>query len=150
MTQTAGYLDNHPKSHLQCWSNQIWLRPRVTDEPFSEAGKFSKTILLCLGKVWQWFFLYFACPVWTLYIFSVVEAWAVLCPKTIFYPKKKTSSKWSFFSAQHSLRNKLVLPGEIMSHINRTLSYLSAIFYSSLKQLQITVPGIASVLLSGP
>ena len=42
MTETTSYLGNHPKSHLQHWSNQLWLRPRVTDRPFSEAGNFSK------------------------------------------------------------------------------------------------------------
>ena len=42
MTETTGYLGNHPKSHLQCWSNQLWLRPRVTDRPFSDAGNFSE------------------------------------------------------------------------------------------------------------
>ena len=42
MTVSTGYLGNHPKSHLQHWSNQLWLRLRVTDRPFSEAGSFSK------------------------------------------------------------------------------------------------------------
>ena len=42
MTETTGYLSNHPKSHLKLWSKQLWLRPRVTDRPFSEAGNFSK------------------------------------------------------------------------------------------------------------
>ena len=41
MTETTGYLGNHPKSHLQPWSNQLRLRPSVTDRPFSEAGQFS-------------------------------------------------------------------------------------------------------------
>ena len=99
--------------------------------------KIFKTILPCLGKVWQSFFLYAACPVQKLCILSVVNAWAIPCSKTSF-AKKKTSSKWSVFSAQHSLRNRLVLPIAIVSCVYRTLSYLNAIFYSSLKWLKFT------------
>ena len=36
-------------------------------------------------------------------ILSVVDAWAVPCPKASF-SKKKTRYKWSVFDAQHSLR----------------------------------------------
>ena len=43
MTETTGYLGNHPNSHLQHWSNQLWLKPTVTDRSFSEAGNFSKS-----------------------------------------------------------------------------------------------------------
>ena len=146
MTETTDYLCNHPKSHLQLWSNQLWLRPRVIDRPFSETRKFQNSLTLSwqgLAIVFLFFFclfvclfLYPACPlVWTLCILSVVEAWTVSCPKVSF-ARKKTSSKWSVFSAQHSLGNRLVLPGAIVSHVNRILSYLNAIFYSPLKCLK--------------
>ena len=78
-----------------------------------------KTVLACLGKVSQSFFLYPSCPVQTTCILSMVKAWAVLFPKDSF-AKKKTSSKWRVFSAQHSLRNISVLPKAIMFHANRT------------------------------
>ena len=135
--KTTSYLSNHPKSHLQCWSNQLWLRSRVTDRPFSEAGKFFKTVLPCLGKVWQSFSLCPAYPVQIPCTLSVVEAWAVPCWKAN-CAKKKTNSKWSVFSAQHSIRNRLVLSEATMSHVNRTLSYLNAMFHKSLKWLKIT------------
>ena len=137
MTKTTGYLGNHPKSHWPCWNNQLWLRSRVNNRPFSEAGKIFKTVLPCLVKVWQTFFLYPACPSQIPCILSVVEAWAVPCPKASF-AKKNTSSKWSVFGAKHSLGNRLVLPEAIVSHVNRILNYLNAIFYSSLKCLKIT------------
>ena len=57
----------------------------------------------------------------------MIEVWTVPFPKASF-AKKKTSSKWSVFSAQHSLGNRLVLPGATVSHVNRTLSYLNAMF----------------------
>ena len=50
MTEMAGYLGNHLKSHFQCWSNQLWLRPSVTDRPFSEARKFSKSTYTLLAR----------------------------------------------------------------------------------------------------
>ena len=132
MTETTGYLGNHPISHLQCWSNQLWLRPRVTDRPFSEAGNFSKPSYPVLAR----FDSLFPCVLLTYFLIpctlSVVEAWAVPSPK-VNPAKKKTNSKWNVFGAQHSLGNTWVLPGAIVSHINRTLSYLNAIFYSSLK-----------------
>ena len=109
MTKTTGYLGNHPKSHWPCWNNQLWLRSRVNNRPFSEAGKNFKTVLPCLVKVWKTFFLYPACPSQIPCILSVVEAWAVPCPKASF-AKKKTISKWSVFSAQSFLRYRLVLP----------------------------------------
>ncbi|CAO2614454.1 hypothetical protein LEMLEM_LOCUS16577, partial [Lemmus lemmus] len=34
---------------------------------------------------------------------------------------KKKGSRWSVFGAQHSLRNRLVLPGVILSHYEGTL-----------------------------
>ena len=77
--------------------------------------------------------------VWTACILSVVEATAVLCPKASF-AKKKASSKWSVFGAQHALDNRSMLSGAIMSHINRILGYLDAIVYSSLKWLKILYP----------
>ena len=91
---------NHPKSHLQHWGNQLWLRPRVSDRPFSEAGNFSKpsySVLARFGSLFFFFlFWYPACLVQTLSSLSVVETWAVLCPKASF-AKKKTSSKQSVF-----------------------------------------------------
>ena len=137
MMGTIGFLSDHPKSHLQRWSNQLWLSPNIADRPFLEAGKFLKTVLPCLGKVWQSFFL---CPASSFQIpciLSVVEVWAVPCPKASF-AKKKTHSKWSVFGAQHSLGNRLVLSGAVMSHVNRTLNYLNAMFHRSLKWLKVT------------
>ena len=115
MTEITGCLSNHPKSHLQCWSNQLWLRPRVTYRPFSEAEKIFRTVSPYLSKVWQSFFLYPACPVQTLWTLLVVKAWGVPCPKAS-SAKKKTNSKWSVFGAQHFLGNRSVLPGAIVSH----------------------------------
>ena len=56
MTETIGYLSNHPKSHLQHRINQLWLRPRVNDRPFLEAGKFSKLSQLVLARFGSLFF----------------------------------------------------------------------------------------------
>ena len=137
MTETTGYLGNHPKSHLQHWSNQFWLRPRVTDRSFSEAEKFSKLSNPVLA-IFESFFLYPARPVQISCILSVVNAWEVSCPKASF-AKKKTSSRWNVFGAQHSLRNRSVLPEATMFNtFNRTINYLNAIFNSSLKCLKIT------------
>ena len=135
MTETTGYLGTHTKSHLQCWGNQLWLRPRVTDHFQRQEIFFFQTVLPCLDKVWQSFFLYPSCPVQTMCILSVVETWAVPCPKASF-AKKKTSSKWSVFGSQYFLGNRSVLSKEIMSHVNRVLSYLNTTFHSSLKCLQ--------------
>ena len=131
MTGTNDYLDNHPKSYLQHWSNQLWLGPRETDRPFTEGEIFQN----CLTLSWQGLTVFFlvSCMscLWSC-ILSVDEVWADPCPKASF-AKKKTSSIWSVFGAQFSLGNKSVLPGAIMSQFIRTLSYLNAIFYSSLK-----------------
>ena len=94
MTETTDYLGSHPKSYLQCWSNQLWIKPRVTDKPYLEAGKLSKLYYPVLAMFGSPFFWYMACPVWTPCILSVVKAWAVSCLKASF-DKKKTSSKWS-------------------------------------------------------
>ena len=114
MTETSCYLGNHPKSHLQCWSKQLWPRPRVTDRPFSEAGRFYKPSYPILARFASlfFFFLYLACPVQTPCILSVVKTRAIPWPKASF-AKKKTCSKPSVFSAQHSLRNRSVLQGVI-------------------------------------
>ena len=117
---------------LQCWSSQLWLRHSVTDRPFQRQENFQNHFTLSWQNLTV-LLIHF----WILCNLSVVEALSVPCPKASF-AKKKTSSKWSVFSAQHSLRKRLVLPGAIMSHVNRTLSYLNAIFYSSLKWLKIT------------
>ena len=50
MTETTGYLGNHPKSHLQRWGNQCWLKTRVTDRPLSDTGKFKKPFYLLLAR----------------------------------------------------------------------------------------------------
>ena len=138
MTETISYLSNHPKSRLQHWrSNQLWLRPSITDRPFSEAGHFSEPSYPVLARFDSLFPCVLLIHFWIPCTLSVVEAWAFLCPKASF-TKKKTNSKCSVFLAQHSLRNRSVLPRAIVSHVNRTLSYLDAIFYSSLKRLKIT------------
>ena len=51
MTETTGSLSNHPKSHLQHWSNQLWLTlTRVTDRPFLEARKSFKLSYSVLAR----------------------------------------------------------------------------------------------------
>ena len=138
MMETIDYLSNHPKSYLQCLSNRLWLRLSITGRPFSEAGKSSEPSYHVLARfdIDSLFFFNPACLVWTSYILPVVDT----CPKVSF-AKKKTCSEWSVFGAQHSLRNRLVLSGVIMSQVNRTLSYLNSIFYRSLKWLKITSLG---------
>ena len=72
------------------------LRPRVSDRPFSEAGKFERLSCPFLASFVSYFCLHPVCPVWTVCILSVVKARAILCPKASFF-KKRTSSKWSVF-----------------------------------------------------
>ena len=131
MRQTTDCLGNHPKSHLQHWSNQLWLSPRGADRLFSVPGKFSQLSQPVLARFDILFSLYPSCPVWILCILSVVKAWAGPYSKASF-SKMKTSSKWSIFSAQHSLGNIWLLPGAV-AFIN-----LNAIFYISLKLFKIT------------
>ena len=50
MTEITGYISNHPKSYVQFWGNQLLLRPRITDRPFSETGKFSKLSYLIFAR----------------------------------------------------------------------------------------------------
>ena len=134
--QWTVYLGNHPMSHLQRKSNQLWLRPRVTDRSFS--GKNFKTILPCLGKIWQSFFLYPACPVQTACILSVVERHGqFFAQKSILSRRKLAASGVCSMPNIFLGINRSVLPGAIVSHVNRTLSYLNAIFYSFLKRLKI-------------
>ena len=138
ITETTGYLGNYLKSHLQCWSNQLWLMPKLANRQFLETVKFSELSYPFLARFDRSFSsILLQCPVQTLCILSVVKARAVPFPKTNF-TKKKTNSKWSVFVAQHSLRNRPVLPGIITSHVNKTLSYLNAMFYCSFNWLKVT------------
>ena len=98
------------------WKRQLWLRPDVTDIPFSKARNFSKLSYPVLAG--------YDSPVLSIYGYSVtlsvVEAWAFLYPKAS--SAKKKGSRWSVFGAQHSLGNRSVLPGAIVSPYHRTLS----------------------------
>ena len=139
MTETTGYLGNHKVAKLSfaTLEQPTLAKAQNNWKTIFRGRKVFKTHLPCLGKIGQFFFLYPACPVWLSCILSVVDAWAVPCPK-VSYAKKKTRSKQSVFSTQHSLGNRSVLPAAIVPHINRILSYLDAIFYSSLKWLKMT------------
>ena len=53
MEETTEYLGNHPKSRMQCWVNQLWLRLDVTDMPFFKGKKPFRTLSPCLGKIRQ-------------------------------------------------------------------------------------------------
>ena len=81
----------------------------------------------CLILCWKGLAVLYACILlvhFRQHVFlSVAETKAVLCPKASF-TKKKTSSKWRVFGDQQCLWSRWVLPGAIVSHIIRILSYL--------------------------
>ena len=106
MTETIGYLG-----------------PRVTDKPFSEAEIISKlpySVLAGFDSPFSCILL--SCP--NIMHFVSIQCMGSSLPKGSF-AEKKTSSKWNVFSTQHSGGNKLVLPGAIVSYINRILNYLN-------------------------
>lgn len=127
-----------PNVSQHCWCIQIGYRPRVSDRPFSEAGILKDHLTLS----WQSTVVAFLVSRLSrkdsiAFVLSAVKARAVLCPVGHFVPKRQTS-KWKCLRSPTFSRDQLVQPGAIVSHINRILSYLNAIFSRSMKCLKIT------------
>lgn len=96
----------------------------MTDIPLSNARKFLRIILPCLGKIRQSCFI----------SLSVDEVWAFLNPKAS--SAKKTSSQWSVFGAQRSLGSRVALPGVIVSRRHRILRWIKGHFLQLFKEAE--------------
>ena len=145
MTETTNYLGNHPKIHLQLSGTQLRLRPRVPDRPFSEAGKFEKPSYPVLAR----FGSLFACIVFVQSGYHTFCQWSgqelFFAQKPVWPRRKQASSRVSSVS---NVLSGLDQCCQDMSHVNRILSYLNVIFYSSLKCLKITyLCGIQSLCI---
>lgn len=67
---------------------------------------------------------------------ATIKSVQFLAQRPVSCTKKKTNSKWFAFCTQHSLRSRSLLPGSVVSHVNRILNSLNR-FFRSLKWLKI-------------
>ena len=137
MTETSCYLGNHPKSHLECWSKQPWSRPRVMERPFSEAGRFYKPSYPILARFDSLFCILLVQP--RPHAFCQWSRQGQFLDQRPVLPRRKQAPS-GVSSALNILSgiDQCYKEQSIVSHINRTLSYLNAMFYSSLRYLKIT------------